>query len=98
MATRHGRIALSLDDCDFLAHALVGVKVHGQATIVLLDDNTRGLLNRLGANTTLRGEDADRGQAGRFNSAMASPQRYYLANSNRAQLSCLDTTSLCRIV
>lgn len=44
---------LRLDDCDLLAHPLVGVEVGGQAAIVLLNDDTARLLDGLRANAPL---------------------------------------------
>lgn len=45
---------LGLDDCHLLADALVGVEIKGQAVVVLLDDDTRSLLDCLGADATLQ--------------------------------------------
>jgi hypothetical protein len=47
--------ALGLDDRDLLGDALVRVKVGREARIVLLDDQARGLLDRLGADATCAG-------------------------------------------
>lgn len=41
---------------DLVNHTLVGVEVHGQARIVLLDDHARRLLDRLGAHALSRWE------------------------------------------
>lgn len=40
------------DDGDLLAHPLVDVEVIAQARVVLLDDDPRGLLDRLGPDST----------------------------------------------
>jgi hypothetical protein len=44
------------DDGDFLDDALVGVEIDGQASVVLLDDDLRGLLDGFRSDTTLKGE------------------------------------------
>jgi hypothetical protein len=44
---------LGLNNCDLLNHPLVGVEVLSEPAIVLLDDDTRSLLDGLGANATL---------------------------------------------
>ena len=46
--------ALALNDSNLLAHALVGGEVHRQPAIILLDDDPGGLLDGLGAHTTLQ--------------------------------------------
>jgi hypothetical protein len=43
---------LGLNYSDLLAHPLVGVKVKSEAAIILLDDDTRSLLDCFRANTT----------------------------------------------
>lgn len=44
---------LGRDDGHLLADALVGVEVHGQSSVVLLDDDLGGLLDSLRTNATL---------------------------------------------
>lgn len=44
---------LGRNDGHLLADALVGVEVHGQSSVVLLDDNLGGLLDSLRTNATL---------------------------------------------
>jgi len=40
------------NDSDFLAYPLVGVEVQGQSSVIFLDDDPSGLLDRLSPNTT----------------------------------------------
>lgn len=46
--------ALTTTDGDLREEALVGLKVEGEARIVLFNEEARGLLDRLGADTTLQ--------------------------------------------
>jgi hypothetical protein len=46
--------SLGRDDSNFIADLLVGLEVQGQSWVVLLNENSRGLLDGFGANTTLK--------------------------------------------
>ncbi len=45
--------ALAWDYSDFTGKTLVGLEIEGKTRIVLLDEDTTGLLNGLGTDTTL---------------------------------------------
>lgn len=53
---------LRLDNRNLGANALVDVEVLGQAAIILLDNDARGLLNGLRANATLQVQICTRGK------------------------------------